>query len=135
MAVHVEGAGGRSLPHRHGAGHVDIDLRPLRWLGGAMVVLGVVLPHLPGNPGLPCPLRSLTGVPCPFCGLTTSVKAVLAGNVHAAAAANPFGIVMVATAIVLLARPAKRRLHVPGLVLVAGVVASWLFELHRFHFI
>jgi MFS superfamily sulfate permease-like transporter len=63
------------------------------------------------------------------------VKAVLAGNVHAAAAANPFGIVMVATAIVLLARPAWRRLHVPGVVLVGGVAASWLFELHRFHFI
>ncbi|HLY83032.1 MAG TPA: hypothetical protein VKQ71_08600, partial [Acidimicrobiales bacterium] len=64
-----------------------------------------------------------------------SVKAALAGNVHAAAAANPFGIVAVAAAIVLLARPAWRRLQVPGLLLLVGIAASWLFELHRFRFI
>jgi Protein of unknown function (DUF2752) len=113
----------------------DIDLGPLRWAGGAMLALGAILPHMAGNPGLPCPLRSTTGVPCPFCGLTTSVKAALGGKMHAAAVANPFGILAVLIAIILLVRPAWRRVQVPATLLVASVGVSWLFELHRFHFI
>jgi hypothetical protein len=135
VAFRLERGGERSLPVRAAAGQVDIDLRPFRWLGGAMLALGVALPHLPGDPGLPCPLRSTTGVPCPFCGLTTSVKAVLRGNVRSAAVANPFGILAVLAAVVLLLWPTWRRLQLPGAVLVAGIAASWLFELHRFHFI
>ena len=126
-----------ALPHasRVVTAAADVELQPLRWLGGAMLVLGLVLPHLPGNPGLPCPLRTTTGVPCPLCGMTTSVEAALRGDMHAAAAANPFGILAVLTAIILLVRPAWRRLQVPvSIVVVAGAV-SWLFELHRFHFI
>src|SRR5579863_451029 len=80
----------------------EIDAVPLRWLGGAMLALGLALPHVPGDPGLPCPLRTLTGVPCPFCGLTTSVKATLHADWHGAVAANPFGILAVVVAAVLL---------------------------------
>jgi uncharacterized membrane protein AbrB (regulator of aidB expression) len=104
-------------------------------MGAAMLALGVVLPHLPGDPGLPCPLRTVTGVPCPFCGLTTSVKATLRGDVHAAAAANPFGLLVVLAAILLLVRPAWSRLRVPIPLLVGAMTLSWLFELHRFHFV
>ncbi len=112
---------------------IDLDLGPVRWLGGAMLALGAVLPHLPGNPGLPCPLRTLTGVPCPLCGMTTSVKAAMGGRVGAAFGANPFGILAVALALGLLLRPAAARLRIPSLVVVVGVAASWAFELHRFH--
>jgi hypothetical protein len=100
-----------------------------------MLGLGVLLPHVPGDPGLPCPMRMVTGVPCPLCGMTTSVKAALGGDLHAAFAANPFGILAVMAAVVLLTRPAWRRLQLPVGVLACGVVVSWLFELHRFHFI
>lgn len=117
------------------AARLEFELRPMRYLGGAMLALGVVVPHLPGDPGLPCPLRALTGVPCPFCGLTTSVKALLRGDGHAALAANPFGLLAVAFAIALIARPRWARLRLPVVVVVAGVGASWLFQLHRFHFI
>jgi hypothetical protein len=124
-------------PSTHGvvAARVDVDLRPLRYLGAAMLALGAVLPHLPGNPGLPCPLRTTTGVPCPLCGMTTSVKATMRGNVHAAITANPFGILAVVTAILLLVRPAWRRLSLPAGVLIGGVLVSWLFQLHRFHIV
>jgi hypothetical protein len=100
-----------------------------------MLALGAVLPHLAGNPGLPCPLRATTGVPCPLCGMTTSVKATMRGDLGSAAAANPFGILAVVVAAVVLLRPAWRQAQVPTLAIAAAVAASWLFELHRFHFI
>lgn len=117
------------------AARFDLDLGPARYLGGAMLALGLVLPHVAGNPGLPCPLRTVTGVPCPFCGLTTSVKAVLGGDGRAALAANPFGVLLVAAAVVLLVVPRWRRVSLPLVVLGGGIALSWLFELHRFHFI
>lgn len=100
-----------------------------------MLVLGLVLPHVLGDPGLPCLLRMATGVPCPFCGLTTSVKAVLSGNFGDGFAANPVGLIAVVTAIALLLRPSWQRLSLPALVPAAGVALSWLFQLHRFHFL
>jgi MFS superfamily sulfate permease-like transporter len=100
-----------------------------------MLALGLLLPHLPGNPGLPCPLRSATGVPCPFCGLTTSVKAALHGDGHGAWSANPFGLLVLALAVGLLLRPRWRRLSVPSVLIVTGVAVSWLFQLHRYHFL
>jgi Protein of unknown function (DUF2752) len=117
------------------AARAEIDLLPMRWLGGAMLALGVVLPHLSGNPGLPCPLRTATGVPCPFCGMTTSVKATMRGDLGGATVANPFGILAVVAAVVLQLRPSWRSMRIPTVVLLGGVAVSWLFELHRFHVI
>ena len=104
----------------------------LRWAGGAMLGAALVLTWLPAGVGLPCPLRSLTGVPCPFCGLQTSVKATLVGDVGRAVAANPAGVVAVVLAVVLLVlRPATIRLP-PLPVVAAGLAAMWAFELARF---
>jgi hypothetical protein len=100
-----------------------------------MLVLGLALPHMPGNPGVPCPLKTLTGIPCPLCGMTTSVKAVMGGHLRAAIGANPFGVLAVAAAALLLVWPQARRLRLPSVLLVAGVVASWGLQLHRFHFL
>jgi hypothetical protein len=114
---------------------MDLDLAPLRRGGAAMLALGLVLPHLPGSPGVPCPLRTLTGVPCPLCGMTTSVKAMMGGHAGAAFRANPFGILAIAAAVLLVLRPGARRLRVSSVVAVAAVMTSWGFELHRFHFL
>jgi len=114
---------------------LGVDLVALRWAGAAMVGLGVGVPLLPHNPGLPCPMRTLTGVPCPGCGMTTAVKAVLAGHVRASVGANPFGLIAVLIAVVLIVRPRWRRVSVPVLLLVASGASSWLWELHRFHWV
>jgi len=97
-----------------------------------MLSAGLVMALLPVGAGIPCPLRTITGVPCPLCGMQTSVKATLAGDLGRAAAANPAGLVVVLVAVVLLvARPATVRLPPPPVV-VAAMAAMWVFELVRF---
>jgi Protein of unknown function (DUF2752) len=95
---------------------------------------------------LPCPLRTLTGIPCPLCGMTTAATALASGDLGAALAANPFALVLAAftlvMAVVMAARavgwlpvaaqwPASRRRQSYRVVAVLAA-ASWAFQLHRF---
>jgi len=99
-----------------------------------MLVLAAVLPALPLHPGVLCPLRTLTGVPCPMCGMTTSVEATVHLRLGDALGANPAGVLAVVVAVVLLVRrPATVPVWVPAI--LGGLAAMWLFELHRFAFI
>ena len=119
-------------------------------VGAAMV--GAVYPAAvahTGWPGLPCPLRTLTGVPCPFCGMTTATVAMAHGAWGSAAAANPLvyllAVLVAGTVPVLLARAAGvasgprpwpeaiRRRARWAVAVVVGL--SWLFQLHRFGFL
>ena len=112
-------------------GTVSLDARELRWVGAGALAVAALLPVLPGEPGLPCPLRTITGVPCPLCGMTTSVVAAVHGNVADALAANPAGLALVVAAVTLIVfRPA--RLLLPALAAPLVLAAMWLFELHRY---
>jgi hypothetical protein len=111
-----------------------IDSRDASVAGAVMLGAGLALPLLPGHPGIACPLRAVTGVPCPLCGMTTSVEDTLHLHVRAALAANPAGTAAVLAAIsLLLVRPARIRLHRLAPVVMLG--GMWLFELHRFGFL
>ena len=111
-----------------------LELRELRTAGAAMLGAALVLPALPGHPGVACPLRAATGIPCPLCGMTTSVEDTVHLHVGRALAANPAGVVAVAAAVVLLVvRP--RRIAMPTGVGVMLMASMWLFELHRFGFL
>jgi hypothetical protein len=99
--------------------------------------------------GVPCPLRTLTGIPCPACGLTTASITLVAGDPIAALTVNPFVLGLVVLALVavpllalraagLIAPPVactdttRRRVNGVG-ALLAGL--SWIYQLHRFGFL
>lgn len=96
-----------------------------------MLGAGALLPILPSHPGIACPLRAVTGVPCPLCGMTTSVEETVRLDLQAAVAANPAGVAAVAVALLLLVlRPV--RLQLPWAVVPITLLAMWAWELHRF---
>jgi hypothetical protein len=105
--------------------------------GAAAALLGAaaLLPLLPGHGGLPCPLRTLTGVPCPLCGMTTSVEATVHGRVGTALSANPAGPLVVVAALALLVRRPHGAIRLPTVAVLGTILTLWLFELHRFSLI
>jgi hypothetical protein len=136
-------AGARALAWRPGSTAERLGLTGLAAAGASFAY-----PALSRATGLqaPCLLRLLTGIPCPFCGMTTAATSLAAGDPAAALAANPFVLVLVAfTALMAglivaralgLARPPRpwtplqrRAAWSVGVVLA---VASWTFQLHRF---
>jgi hypothetical protein len=114
---------------------VDFDLTGIRSAAVALLAAGSTLPFLPGHPGLPCPWRIVTGIPCPFCGTTTSVEATLHADPGAALAASPLGPALVAAALVLVVRRPRHPLRVPLSVILLVAAVLWVFELHRFELI
>jgi hypothetical protein len=122
----------------------------LSWLGVlGLVALGLLLHPDPRGYGtheqlglLPCLPMALWRIPCPGCGVTTSVVAVLHGQVGAALVDQPFGLFIVlatfgaalgATALHLRGRDAKDVLAaLPMGKVTLGVggllVACWFYK-------
>jgi len=96
-----------------------------------MLLVALVRPMIPLQSGVLCPLRAVTGIPCPMCGMTTSVIATTHFDFGGAFAANPAGILAVATACYLLVRrPLRLRVSLP--MVSVALAAMWLFELNRY---
>lgn len=96
-----------------------------------MIFLALVWPMIPLQSGVLCPLRAVTGIPCPMCGMTTSVIATTHFDFGGAFAANPAGLIAVATACFLLVRrPQRLRVSLP--VISVALIAMWIFELNRY---
>jgi hypothetical protein len=64
-----------------------------RLAAGAAGVLLVSHLAIPDRPATLCPLRAVTGIPCPVCGATTAAVRLGHGDLVGALAANPFAIV------------------------------------------
>ncbi|HEY5171674.1 MAG TPA: DUF2752 domain-containing protein [Acidimicrobiia bacterium] len=102
--------------------------REVRVAAGGMVAVAAVWPVLPVHPPFACPLRSLTGIPCPLCGMTRAVVAAAHGHLSASLAFNPGGILVLALAVIAILRPAwPARLQVPtwSLFSILGVLWVW----------
>ncbi len=73
------------------------------WLARVFIILvlgaGVAAQTFAFAPGdlalLPCPIHSLTGIPCPGCGMTRACIALAGGDFGNALIYNPFSIVLV----------------------------------------
>ncbi len=111
-----------------------VDATDLRRAGVFMLGAAAVLPALPGHPGLPCPLRTLTGVPCPLCGMTTSVEATVHLHLGDALAAAPAGILLVIFAAWLVIRR-PQTLRIPMPLIITALALMWAFQLNRFGFV
>jgi hypothetical protein len=116
------------------AGAVEIPLLPAAGLsaatGGALALGAAGLVSGASATGLTCLFTTVTGVDCPFCGMTHGVAAIGAGDLGAAVAANPLAPLAVALALaVSVTLLARRRLAVAPVVLRALatlVVVAWL---------
>ena len=104
-------------------------------------VLGGVSGADVDNPGAPgCVFRALTGLPCPFCGLTHSMMALGQGDLGAAVLQNPLGLLVLPLAILVLVAGVRvmlrnGRLRWPVPLLWAGlglVVVTWVIQIVRY---
>jgi hypothetical protein len=50
-----------------------------------------------------CPFRFLTGIPCPGCGMTGAIFAIIRGDIRAAATYNPFAALLLVLLVLSLA--------------------------------
>jgi hypothetical protein len=104
--------------------------RELRVASGGMLAIAAAWPLLPVHPGVACPFRALTGVPCPLCGMTRAVVAAAHGHAGASLAFNPGGVIVLLIAVVAIVRPAwVARLQLPAWSLVAIVGALWVWNI------
>jgi hypothetical protein len=110
---------------------LTIPLRDVRIGGAVMLGAALVWPLVDQHVPLACPLRSATGIPCPLCGMTTSVVETTHGDPLAGLAANPAGVFAVVIALWLLftRRP---DVSLPRFALPLALTGMWVFELFRF---
>jgi hypothetical protein len=85
--------------------------------------------------GVPCLFRLLTGIPCPFCGLTHATLSLGAGDLAAALAAHPLSPVLLALTLwgawqIVLGRiPTVRGRPLRASLLVGCFGLLWVFNI------
>lgn len=101
--------------------------------------LTVALVHRMKDPGVLCPARLLTGVPCPFCGGTTVFIELGSGHPVRALAANPLVFLGAFGLAVAPLGPGARWWALTSrarvLILGAAIAGSEVWQLARFGFV
>lgn len=107
--------------------------RILLMAAGALLLARI---HLAWRPATLCPLRAITGIPCPLCGGTTAAAAIGRLDLRAALAANPVAV-LAAAALGLAPLGAGRRWwrlspRTRWVLIGLSVLIAWCWELRRF---
>ncbi|MFC0038476.1 DUF2752 domain-containing protein [Actinomadura rayongensis] len=101
----------------------------------ALAAVGVACVHRVNDPGVLCPLRAITGIPCPLCGGTTVFIELGSGRPVQAVLANPVAFAgAVGLAVAPLGAGVRWWALRPGTrawILGAALVASELWQLAR----
>jgi hypothetical protein len=123
----------QSLAKRLGiSGATSLGAREVRLLGGAMLAAAAVRPLIPVETVPPCPLRTVTGIPCPMCGMTRGVTAIVHGDFAHALLMNPASYLAVALAIVLLVQWRMKRVVIPVWVIVTLLAVMWTWQMFKY---
>ena len=89
-----------------------------------------ILPVLPVHPPLACPLRAITGIPCPLCGMTRACVAAAHGHLGASLVFNPGGLLVMLFALTALVRPQWLvRARPPTWLMVCALGVLWCWNI------
>jgi len=110
----------------------EIELAPLRTAGIFLVPAAIVLSVSPVDPVPPCPLRTLTGIPCPLCGSTRGVIAAVHGHIGHALALNPASIGVLILALLMVAGWRVERIRIPVWVIITVFAVLWSYQLFKY---
>ena len=118
------------VPYR--ARTVTMRARELRVMGAGMLAVAAVRPLIPIETGPPCPLRLITGIPCPLCGMTRGVTAVVHGDFAYALLMNPAAYLAVAVALLLIVQWRVKRFVIPLWIITGVLGVMWIWQRYKF---
>ena len=96
------------------------------WAPAGLTLALAVKGCWPALPGWPCPLRALTGIPCPTCFLTRATAAALTGQLEHSLRLHAFGPLVAAALVVWSVLAIRRRRLLPFRLRAPAVVLSGL---------
>jgi len=123
---------GTSVQLSRFGGSTSISVRELRIAGAAMLGVAAVRPLIPVELVPPCPLRTITGIPCPMCGMTRGVTALVHGDFAHALLMNPASYLAVALAVLLLVQWRAKRVVIPVWVIIGVLAVMWTWQVFKY---
>lgn len=132
MALPATTAAAPNVLTRRFGGSTNVNLREGRVVGAAMLGIAAVRPVVPFEFVPPCPLRTLTGIPCPLCGMTRGVTALVHGDVGHALFLNPGSLLIVALAVLLIVQWRLKRVVVPVWTMATVLAILWSWQLFKY---
>ena len=108
---------------------VAFEARTAQLSGAALAAGGLLYAATPIHPPLACPLRALTGIPCPLCGMTRAVTAAMRGDYWASLRFQPAGIALLVIGLFMLSRRSRAPVRVPVWMILTGLALMWAWNL------
>ncbi len=117
---------------RRTRGLASIDARTARFLAGGLLGVAALRPMMGVDLTPTCPLRSITGVPCPLCGTARGVDALVHGDLGRALVLNPGVLLLAAATLFLMVQWRMPRVTVPVRTIAGVLAVLWIWQLAGF---